>query len=200
MAPNSEKRTYSEAFPAEKEISDDEIAEIVSKRRFIYSGDIKAQFKAGAALRKAKNLVDSENLKRWTLAYNEAQKTGQYPTLDGFNAPKNGTDVNPKTHVSPKNSLSPKKNGKKQNNAISEFCFSSLNTSKVELEAEKLDENFARQLPVYCICKRPWSEDEGRDMVGCDVCQDWFHLDCVGIKTLKEVENIDYKCPTCKMC
>jgi hypothetical protein len=255
MAPNSEKRTYSEAFPAEvdeKEFSDDEISEIVSKRRFIYSGDAKAQFKAGAALRKAKKLVDSQNLNRWTLAYNDALKNGKYPTLNGCNGPKN-PNANPKTgccqenciknapkrpkndsqskknlilkkvfgpkngstggskngivYVSPKNGFSPKKNGsesgKKQINAIFSlddeaisdfggFGFTISNTD--ELELEKSVEN---QLPVYCICKRPFHEDEGRDMVGCDVCQDWFHLDCVGIKTLEEVENIDYTCPKC---
>jgi hypothetical protein len=54
MAPNgTEKRPHSvEALSDddEKELSDLEIAEIVAKRRLFYSGDVRAQFKAGAAI------------------------------------------------------------------------------------------------------------------------------------------------------
>jgi hypothetical protein len=35
-------------------------------------------------------------------------------------------------------------------------------------------------------------------MIGCDVCDEWFHLDCVGL-TLNEAQSIDrYVCPLCK--
>lgn len=60
MAPNgTEKRPHSvEALSDddEKELSDLEIAEIVAKRRLFYSGDVRAQFKAGAAVWKAKKI------------------------------------------------------------------------------------------------------------------------------------------------
>ena len=38
--------------------------------------------------------------------------------------------------------------------------------------------SYTQQCLVYCICRLP---DDGREMVGCDVCHEWFHLDCLGL-------------------
>ncbi|CAG2105775.1 unnamed protein product [Medioppia subpectinata] len=32
---------------------------------------------------------------------------------------------------------------------------------------------------LYCICRQPY--DSSRFMVGCDICSNWFHVDCVGL-------------------
>lgn len=58
--------------------------------------------------------------------------------------------------------------------------------------------NHIHNKPSYCIeaCKRGRVED-GSFMVGCDVCDNWYHGDCVGIS--KEEANTleSYLCPRC---
>ena len=34
---------------------------------------------------------------------------------------------------------------------------------------------------LYCLCRLPY--DENRPMLACDHCSDWFHYNCVGLKT-----------------
>lgn len=47
---------------------------------------------------------------------------------------------------------------------------------------------------TYCICKKP---DDGRWMIGCDGCDDWFHGDCVGMDQNKAQLIIKFMCPNC---
>lgn len=47
----------------------------------------------------------------------------------------------------------------------------------------------------YCICRGP---DDHRWMISCDVCEDWFHGECVSIdKTIGEALIQRYVCPRC---
>ncbi|XP_043941023.1 nucleosome-remodeling factor subunit BPTF isoform X2 [Protopterus annectens] len=49
---------------------------------------------------------------------------------------------------------------------------------------------------LYCICKTPY--DESKFYIGCDLCTNWYHGDCVGI-TEKEAKKMDvYICNDCK--
>lgn len=47
----------------------------------------------------------------------------------------------------------------------------------------------------YCLCRGP---DDHRWMIACDVCEDWFHGECVGIdKAIGEALIVRYVCPRC---
>lgn len=47
----------------------------------------------------------------------------------------------------------------------------------------------------YCLCRGP---DDHRWMISCDVCEDWFHGECVSIdKTIGEALIQRYVCPLC---
>ncbi|KAM4663574.1 nucleosome-remodeling factor subunit BPTF [Discoglossus pictus] len=49
---------------------------------------------------------------------------------------------------------------------------------------------------IYCICKTPY--DESKFYIGCELCANWFHGECVGI-TEKEAKKVDvYICNDCK--
>ncbi|XP_022257614.1 PHD finger protein 3-like, partial [Limulus polyphemus] len=52
---------------------------------------------------------------------------------------------------------------------------------------------------LWCICRKPHN---GRFMIGCDGCEEWFHGSCVGITRQKgqlmEKEEIEWLCPKCK--
>ncbi|EPX71831.1 Set1C PHD Finger protein Spf1 [Schizosaccharomyces octosporus yFS286] len=48
--------------------------------------------------------------------------------------------------------------------------------------------------PTYCLCKGP---DDGRWMLGCDGCEDWFHGECVNIPESYDELTVQYFCPSC---
>ncbi|XP_066560345.1 nucleosome-remodeling factor subunit BPTF [Amia ocellicauda] len=49
---------------------------------------------------------------------------------------------------------------------------------------------------LYCVCKTPY--DESKFYIGCDLCTNWYHGECVGI-TEKEAKRMDdYICNECK--
>ncbi|XP_071960096.1 histone lysine demethylase PHF8-like isoform X2 [Antedon mediterranea] len=49
--------------------------------------------------------------------------------------------------------------------------------------------------PVYCICKQPY--DVSLFMIECNVCNDWFHGSCVGVREDQCNEIEEYHCPNC---
>jgi len=53
--------------------------------------------------------------------------------------------------------------------------------------------------PTYCIagCKRG-RIDDGYGMVGCDSCENWYHMECVNVsQDAAEQDDFDYVCPLC---
>ncbi|KAL6477040.1 hypothetical protein MHYP_G00155390 [Metynnis hypsauchen] len=53
-----------------------------------------------------------------------------------------------------------------------------------------------RDTKLYCVCKTPY--DESKFYIGCDLCSNWYHGECVGI-TEKEAKKMDdYICTECK--
>lgn len=49
---------------------------------------------------------------------------------------------------------------------------------------------------VVCICH---GKDDGRELVQCDACQTWYHLECIGIKSVTELgrEEDPWFCRRC---
>lgn len=49
---------------------------------------------------------------------------------------------------------------------------------------------------VVCICR---GKDDGRELVQCDACQTWYHLQCIGIRTVAELgrEEDPWFCRRC---
>jgi len=48
--------------------------------------------------------------------------------------------------------------------------------------------------PTYCICNGP---DDGRVMIQCEKCEDWFHAECVHLSD-EECEKMEhFTCPRC---
>ncbi|KAK3916596.1 Transcription initiation factor TFIID subunit 3 [Frankliniella fusca] len=53
-----------------------------------------------------------------------------------------------------------------------------------------------RSRDEWCLCRGP---DDGRRMIECSKCMDWFHYNCVGLleKVTKEMEKVTWYCPKC---
>lgn len=52
----------------------------------------------------------------------------------------------------------------------------------------------AENLQLYCTCKQPISE---RTMIECQICDDLFHLDCIGLDQTKVDSITHYICDSC---
>uniref|UniRef100_A0AAY5ED09 Bromodomain PHD finger transcription factor n=1 Tax=Electrophorus electricus TaxID=8005 RepID=A0AAY5ED09_ELEEL len=71
---------------------------------------------------------------------------------------------------------------------------SSKNKKKKMISTSSKDSK--RDTKLYCVCKTPY--DESKFYIGCDLCSNWYHGDCVGI-TEKEAKKMDdYICMECK--
>ncbi|KAE8211326.1 hypothetical protein CF327_g4899 [Tilletia walkeri] len=61
---------------------------------------------------------------------------------------------------------------------------------QAQAQADDADEDEA----LYCVCKK---KDDGSPMVECALCEDWFHLRCVGLSK-RAVDRLEsYTCPPC---
>ncbi|KAL3268250.1 hypothetical protein HHI36_007374 [Cryptolaemus montrouzieri] len=49
---------------------------------------------------------------------------------------------------------------------------------------------------LYCLCRTPY--DETKFYVGCDLCNNWFHGDCVGITEESSKTLSEFICQECK--
>ena len=47
---------------------------------------------------------------------------------------------------------------------------------------------------AYCLCRTPW---QGRFMIQCDYCDNWYHGSCVNITATDALEIDRYKCCLC---
>eukprot|EP00730_Choanoeca_flexa_P001279 TRINITY_DN10563_c0_g1_i3.p1 TRINITY_DN10563_c0_g1~~TRINITY_DN10563_c0_g1_i3.p1 ORF type:complete len:688 (+),score=125.57 TRINITY_DN10563_c0_g1_i3:148-2211(+) len=52
------------------------------------------------------------------------------------------------------------------------------------------------QVKLYCLCQQPYDKD--KFYIECDLCQDWFHGRCVGIKQSESPFIKRFVCPTCE--
>lgn len=68
-------------------------------------------------------------------------------------------------------------------------------TGSSDVEGASEDDEDESDHGPYCICRGP---DDHRWMISCDVCEDWFHGECVGVdKTIGEALIVRYVCPGC---
>ncbi|KAI9146179.1 PLU-1-like protein-domain-containing protein [Paraphysoderma sedebokerense] len=47
----------------------------------------------------------------------------------------------------------------------------------------------------YCLCQMPYSYE--MDYIGCDQCNDWFHIGCVNVTNEISDTTANYTCPVC---
>lgn len=74
---------------------------------------------------------------------------------------------------------------------------SSYNALKEEEGDISTDEPNGEDLPpIYCICREP----EAGTMIGCDICKEWYHIQCVQESDKSDLEDSDYySCPFCEL-
>ena len=81
--------------------------------------------------------------------------------------------------------------------AITEKCFYLWKKAIVpELSCKTMDKSDDDQNEErkFCICKE--THDENRPMVGCNNCDNWYHLNCLKLKDFPKVKR--WYCKLCK--
>ncbi|XP_075701789.1 nucleosome-remodeling factor subunit BPTF isoform X2 [Rhinoderma darwinii] len=69
-------------------------------------------------------------------------------------------------------------------------------TSKKKKIISSTSKDNKKDNKLYCICKTPY--DESKFYIGCELCANWYHGECVGI-TETEAKKVDvYICDECK--
>ncbi|CAH2355929.1 hypothetical protein CLIB1423_39S00166 [[Candida] railenensis] len=74
---------------------------------------------------------------------------------------------------------------------------SSYNTLREEEGDISTDETNGEDLPpIYCVCREP----EAGTMIGCDICKEWYHIQCIQESEKADLEDSDYyACPFCEL-
>ncbi|XP_046429162.1 nucleosome-remodeling factor subunit NURF301 isoform X3 [Neodiprion fabricii] len=89
-------------------------------------------------------------------------------------------------HVSPPNRGGRPKKHRVQGNSTTPPGASTATTAGGRIKKEKL----------YCLCRTPY--DETKFYVGCDLCNNWFHGDCVGITEEMSKSLSEFVCTECR--
>ena len=63
-----------------------------------------------------------------------------------------------------------------------------------ERDRPELDGGEIADDQLYCLCKKPW---QGRFMIQCDHCDEWYHGSCVNITATDALDIQKYRCPKC---
>ncbi len=54
------------------------------------------------------------------------------------------------------------------------------------------------ELPAkYCVCGKG-ERKNGKEMIQCEGCWDWFHFDCVGIEDGADLRGKEWRCQWCR--
>ncbi|XP_032667402.1 nucleosome-remodeling factor subunit NURF301 isoform X2 [Odontomachus brunneus] len=92
--------------------------------------------------------------------------------------------VSPSSNRNSSGSSRPKKHNKAQSNSATPPGGSSAAATRIKKEK------------LYCLCRTPY--DETKFYVGCDLCNNWFHGDCVGITEEMSKSLSEFVCTECR--
>ncbi|KAK5645407.1 hypothetical protein RI129_006707 [Pyrocoelia pectoralis] len=126
-------------------------------------------------------------------AQTRLERTRQDEVRSGTNRRRSTTTLPPATqlsppspssgnNVTPPNSNTNRVSGRPRRNQRQQ----TPNSNSPKIRKEKL----------YCICRTPY--DETRFYVGCDLCNNWFHGDCVGITEESSKTMTEFLCTECR--
>ncbi|MCJ8739357.1 hypothetical protein PDJAM_G00046330 [Pangasius djambal] len=151
-------------------------AEILKKRALL---DKELQVEVQEELRK-----DLSKLRR---EKEKAQAAASQAAATAISAQAASLSTHPSTVTSPPSSHKRKRDEERD---------AALSKSKKKKMISTSSKDSKRDTKLYCVCKTPY--DESKFYIGCDLCSNWYHGECVGI-TEKEAKKMDdYICMECK--
>ncbi|KAB5553983.1 hypothetical protein PHYPO_G00044890 [Pangasianodon hypophthalmus] len=151
-------------------------AEILKKRALL---DKELQVEVQEELRK-----DLSKLRR---EKEKAQAAASQAAATAISAQTASLSTHPSTVTSPPSSHKRKRDEERD---------AALSKSKKKKMISTSSKDSKRDTKLYCVCKTPY--DESKFYIGCDLCSNWYHGECVGI-TEKEAKKMDdYICMECK--
>ena len=91
---------------------------------------------------------------------------------------------------------SEKKNDKSHDSAITPTAKSVKKTRVQEPKAPTVKKK-QKDVTLYCLCREP----ERPGMIGCDFCDEWYHISCLNLKKedAKQLTKCKWECPKCEL-
>lgn len=99
------------------------------------------------------------------------------------------------------NSEGPAKRRKHDSNSISNGPSTPVSTPKAKSKPSSANlsippaNSISKNKKLYCICKT--SYDSSKYMVGCDICHNWFHIECLGLDEETVQKKKSWVCKEC---
>ncbi|KAL1380068.1 hypothetical protein pipiens_014471, partial [Culex pipiens pipiens] len=118
-----------------------------------------------------------------------AAKPGQTGVASAAAAVEKGGSARKKT-----TSTSKENNQKGQKHANSASKASTADKPSKSGSSKRMSKG--KKEKIYCVCRKPY--DDTKFYVGCDLCNNWFHGDCVGITEEQSKEVNEFVCSECK--
>lgn len=119
-------------------------------------------------------------------ARTKIERTKQDEVRTGSSKRKSAATATTAAITTPIQRTASTRHGKKVQKPTPNTVSPPVQTSQKGLKKEK----------VYCICRTPY--DETKFYVGCDLCNNWFHGDCVGITEESSKTLTEFVCAECK--
>ena len=63
--------------------------------------------------------------------------------------------------------------------------------------AEDAEEEEPEEEQLFCHCQQPIREDDDRKFVACEICDQWYHVECVGLSGDTATEPTKFMCRNC---
>ncbi|KAM8880253.1 nucleosome-remodeling factor subunit BPTF-like isoform 8-T9 [Spinachia spinachia] len=162
--------------------------EILKKRALL---DKELQLEAQEELKKDLLRMRREKEKAQTAAQQAAQAAATTVHNQQQHTPAHTHATPPPRHLSPSAASTHKRKREEEQETTT-----SAKSKKKKMISTTSAKESKKEIKLYCVCKTPY--DETKFYIGCDLCTNWYHGDCVGI-TEKEAKKMDdYICVECK--
>ena len=111
---------------------------------------------------------------------------------------KEPTDTQEKEETTQKmdNIHSVAKKSEKRKRVLHQEAKKSLSSSEKKPRSASLSST-NEPVKLYCLCREP----ERPGMIGCDYCEEWYHISCLNLKKedAKQLTKCKWQCPKCEL-
>ncbi len=179
MESECERDLYGEKAPEEKEQEDEEKTKKTHGEKSKKSENAKATETESEIMensRKTRKRTKKPSLARKPNDMNDANDT-EYTSVNSFQLDEEESN-----------------SAEKEGNEHQEKQRGYRCQEKMSKGVSKCGKKVKKNMRVFCICRKP---DDGRPYVWCNLCDEWYHFDCVGYNPQDYSSQEEYICEKC---
>ncbi|XP_055603868.1 nucleosome-remodeling factor subunit NURF301-like, partial [Uranotaenia lowii] len=155
----------------------------ILKKRSLLERDLQTQIQKELNVEMARCKQEQQQIKQ---EHHQREPTGKGTSASTAATGAAEKGSNKKKQISSASKENNQKTPKHANNPNKLEKPSKSNSKRMSKKKEK----------IYCVCRTPY--DDTKFYVGCDLCNNWFHGDCVGISEEQSKDISEFVCSECK--